>query len=134
CTGLRSWCRPKAASGSGGTGRASSCTGATTSCAPTTHLASATLTLGWGSPNTSRTRSVEWADLFQAAGPVSMPDNKASEGFTNWLSPVSWNWSLEAHCDLMAVQKGNICYGLYHSYLEWFHPLYLLDKKNDFKT
>lgn len=28
----------------------------------------------------------------------------------------------------------NLRYGLYHSLLEWFHPLYLLDKKNGFKT
>ena len=28
----------------------------------------------------------------------------------------------------------NIRYGLYHSLLEWFHPLYLRDKKNGFKT
>ncbi|KAL1766236.1 tissue alpha-L-fucosidase [Sigmodon hispidus] len=33
-----------------------------------------------------------------------------------------------------AVRKRNLHYGLYHSLLEWFHPLYLLDKKNGFKT
>ncbi len=25
-------------------------------------------------------------------------------------------------------------FGLYHSMYEWFHPLYLEDKQNDFKT
>lgn len=25
-------------------------------------------------------------------------------------------------------------YGLYNSLYEWFHPLYLMDKKNGFKT
>lgn len=25
-------------------------------------------------------------------------------------------------------------YGLYNSLYEWFHPLYLIDKKNGFKT
>ena len=28
----------------------------------------------------------------------------------------------------------DIRYGLYHSLLEWFHPLYLRDKENGFKT
>lgn len=67
---------------------------------------------------------------------------KHHEGFTNWPSPVSWNWNskdLGPHRDLVgeleqAVRKRNMRYGLYHSLLEWFHPLYLLDKKNDFKT
>ncbi|KAB0404909.1 hypothetical protein E2I00_001218, partial [Balaenoptera physalus] len=32
------------------------------------------------------------------------------------------------------IRNRNIRYGLYHSLLEWFHPLYLCDKKNGFKT
>ncbi|KAK2493711.1 hypothetical protein MC885_003266, partial [Smutsia gigantea] len=67
-----------------------------------------------------------WADLFQKAG----------------ANPVSWNWNsvdLGPHRDLVgelgtAIRKRNMRYGLYHSLLEWFHPLYLLDKKNGFKT
>ena len=30
--------------------------------------------------------------------------------------------------------RTNIVFGLYHSMFEWFHPLYLEDKRNDFKT
>ncbi|CAF4368733.1 unnamed protein product, partial [Adineta steineri] len=30
--------------------------------------------------------------------------------------------------------RTNITFGLYHSMYEWFHPLYLEDKKNGFKT
>ena len=30
--------------------------------------------------------------------------------------------------------RGNITFGLYHSMFEWFHPLYLEDKQNGFKT
>ena len=30
--------------------------------------------------------------------------------------------------------KTSIHYGLYHSLFEWFHPLYLQDKANKFKT
>ncbi|XP_025781396.1 tissue alpha-L-fucosidase [Puma concolor] len=84
-----------------------------------------------------------WADLFQAAGAKYVVlTTKHHEGFTNWPSPVSWNWNSKdvgPHRDLVgelgkAVQKRNMRYGLYHSLLEWFHPLYLLDKKNGFKT
>ncbi|KAM6216952.1 tissue alpha-L-fucosidase [Rhynchocyon petersi] len=84
-----------------------------------------------------------WADLFVAAGArYVVLTTKHHEGFTNWPSPVSWNWNsqdLGPHRDLVgelgtALRKRNIHYGLYHSLLEWFHPLYLLDKKNGFKT
>jgi hypothetical protein len=30
--------------------------------------------------------------------------------------------------------RTDIKYGLYHSMFEWFHPLYLQDKQNGFKT
>uniref|UniRef100_A0A8D0G670 Tissue alpha-L-fucosidase n=1 Tax=Sphenodon punctatus TaxID=8508 RepID=A0A8D0G670_SPHPU len=67
---------------------------------------------------------------------------KHHEGFTNWGSPVSWNWNsvdTGPHRDIVgelgeALRERNIHYGLYHSLLEWFHPLYLEDKKNGFKT
>ncbi|XP_036770592.2 tissue alpha-L-fucosidase isoform X1 [Manis pentadactyla] len=84
-----------------------------------------------------------WADLFQRAGAKYVVlTAKHHEGFTNWPSPVSWNWNsmdLGPHRDLVgelgkAIRKRNMRYGLYHSLLEWFHPLYLLDKKNGFKT
>uniref|UniRef100_A0A8C3VXL7 Alpha-L-fucosidase n=1 Tax=Catagonus wagneri TaxID=51154 RepID=A0A8C3VXL7_9CETA len=52
-----------------------------------------------------------WADLFEASGRRFLGFGKrAGRGLRN------------------------IHYGLYHSLLEWFHPLYLRDKKNDFKT
>uniref|UniRef100_A0A8C9GWV8 alpha-L-fucosidase n=1 Tax=Piliocolobus tephrosceles TaxID=591936 RepID=A0A8C9GWV8_9PRIM len=36
----------------------------------------------------------EWADLFQAAGAKYVVlTTKHHEGFTNWPSPVSWNWN-----------------------------------------
>ncbi|KAM7321897.1 LOW QUALITY PROTEIN: hypothetical protein ACRRTK_018738 [Alexandromys fortis] len=88
-------------------------------------------------------QSDQWAELFQAAGAKYVVlTTKHHEGFTNWPSPVSWNWNSKdvgPHRDLVgelgaAVRKRNIRYGLYHSLLEWFHPLYLLDKKNGFKT
>ena len=30
--------------------------------------------------------------------------------------------------------RTNITFGLYHSLYEWFHPLYLKDKENGYKT
>jgi len=30
--------------------------------------------------------------------------------------------------------RTNITFGLYHSMFEWFHPLFLEDKQNGFKT
>ena len=30
--------------------------------------------------------------------------------------------------------RTDIVFGLYHSMFEWFHPLYLEDKRNSFKT
>ncbi|KAL7980523.1 hypothetical protein Chor_001677 [Crotalus horridus] len=85
----------------------------------------------------------EWAQLFQDAGARYVVfTSKHHEGFTNWGSEASWNWNsvdTGPHRDLVgelgeAVRKRNISYGLYHSLFEWFHPLYLLDKKNSFKT
>ncbi|XP_028369746.1 tissue alpha-L-fucosidase [Phyllostomus discolor] len=85
----------------------------------------------------------DWAKLFQAAGAKYVVlTTKHHEGFTNWPSPVSWNWNSKdvgPHRDLVgelgtAIRKRNIRYGLYHSLFEWFHPLYQLDKKNGFKT
>ncbi|XP_048356653.1 tissue alpha-L-fucosidase [Sphaerodactylus townsendi] len=84
-----------------------------------------------------------WARLFQEAGArYVVLTAKHHEGFTNWGSPVSWNWnSMDTgpHRDLVgelgaALTERNIHYGLYHSMYEWFNPLYLADKKAGFKT
>uniref|UniRef100_A0A8C2SGX8 Alpha-L-fucosidase n=1 Tax=Capra hircus TaxID=9925 RepID=A0A8C2SGX8_CAPHI len=46
----------------------------------------------------------------------------------HFFHPDSW-------ADLFkAAGAKDIRYGLYHSLLEWFHPLYLRDKENGFKT
>ncbi|XP_007430575.1 tissue alpha-L-fucosidase [Python bivittatus] len=85
----------------------------------------------------------QWAQLFQEAGARYVVfTTKHHEGFTNWGSKASWNWNsvdTGPHRDLVgelgdALRKRNISYGLYHSLFEWFHPLYLLDKKNGFKS
>ncbi|XP_064028512.1 tissue alpha-L-fucosidase [Pogoniulus pusillus] len=85
----------------------------------------------------------QWAQLFRRAGArYVVLTTKHHEGFTNWGSPVSWNWNsvdTGPHRDLVgelgqALRESNIHYGLYYSLLEWFHPLYLADKESGFKT
>ena len=34
----------------------------------------------------------------------------------------------------MAVKKMELRFGVYHSMYEWFNPLYIQDRNNDFKT
>ncbi|XP_042544552.1 tissue alpha-L-fucosidase [Dipodomys spectabilis] len=88
-------------------------------------------------------RPEQWADLFEASGAKYVVlTTKHHEGFTNWPSPTSWNWNSKdvgPHRDLVgelgaALRERNIRYGLYHSLMEWFHPLYVIDKKNSLKT
>ncbi|KAE8282188.1 Tissue alpha-L-fucosidase [Larimichthys crocea] len=85
----------------------------------------------------------DWADIFKASGAKYVVlTSKHHEGFTNWPSPYSWNWNSVdngPHRDLVgdlgeAVRNRSLVYGLYHSLYEWFHPLYLSDKKNGYKT
>uniref|UniRef100_H2YWK7 alpha-L-fucosidase n=1 Tax=Ciona savignyi TaxID=51511 RepID=H2YWK7_CIOSA len=86
----------------------------------------------------------QWADLFAASGAKYIVlTSKHHEGFTNWPSVNSWNWNsmdVGPHRDLVgelatAVRnRTSIHFGLYHSLYEWFHPLYLQDKANGFKT
>lgn len=84
-----------------------------------------------------------WADLFEKAGAKYVVlTTKHHEGFTNWPSKVSWNWNsmdVGPRRDLVgefaeAVKKTSIHFGLYHSLLEWFNPLYMNDKANKFTT
>lgn len=85
-----------------------------------------------------------WADLFQASGArYVVLTSKHHEGYTNWPSKVSWNWNsmdVGPHRDLVgelanAIKKRtSLHFGLYHSLFEWFHPLYLQDKKKKFTT
>lgn len=69
--------------------------------------------------------------------------SKHHEGFTNWPSNVSFNWNSKAvgpNKDLVGMlansirAKTDIHFGLYHSMLDWYNPMYLIDKENKFKT
>ncbi|CAF1379535.1 unnamed protein product [Adineta steineri] len=86
----------------------------------------------------------EWADIFAASGAKYVVlTSKHHEGYTMWPSKYSFNWNamdVGPKRDLLgdlanAIRsRTNITFGLYHSMFEWFHPLYLEDKKNGFKT
>ncbi|CAF4099094.1 unnamed protein product, partial [Rotaria sordida] len=86
----------------------------------------------------------EWADIFAASGAKYIVfTSKHCEGFTMWPSKYSFNWNamdVGPKRDLLgdlanAIRsRTNIAFGLYHAMSEWFHPLYLEDKQNDFKT
>ncbi|XP_029649578.1 alpha-L-fucosidase-like isoform X2 [Octopus sinensis] len=84
-----------------------------------------------------------WANTFGASGAQYVVlTSKHHEGFTNWPSKYSWNWNSKdvgPKRDLVgelaaAIRKTPVHFGLYHSLFEWFHPLYLQDKANGFKT
>lgn len=85
----------------------------------------------------------EWADIFSKAGAKYVVlTSKHHEGYTNWPSEYSYSWNsvdVGPKKDLVgelgaALRKKDLKFGLYHSLYEWFHPLYLRDKRNNFKT
>ncbi|ESP01041.1 hypothetical protein LOTGIDRAFT_238384 [Lottia gigantea] len=87
---------------------------------------------------------VEWAKIFENSGAEYVVlTSKHHEGFTNWPSNYSFNWNSMAVGpkrdlvgELGAAIKDytTLHFGLYHSLFEWFHPLYNIDKENNFST
>ncbi|KAK8788168.1 hypothetical protein V5799_022055 [Amblyomma americanum] len=85
-----------------------------------------------------------WADIFAKSGArYVVLTGKHHEGFTLWPSNVSWNWNAQdvgPHRDLVgdladAVRrKGGLRFGVYHSMMDWYHPLYLADKASGFQS
>ncbi|GKY90621.1 hypothetical protein MPSEU_000035600 [Mayamaea pseudoterrestris] len=96
----------------------------------------------------------DWASLFAQAGAQYVVfTSKHHEGFCNWNSsasvPTTWNWNsvdVGPRRDLLgelavAVKNATsphtnkpIEFGIYHSLYEWFNPMYLQDKENDYQT
>ncbi|XP_065288998.1 tissue alpha-L-fucosidase-like [Dermacentor albipictus] len=85
-----------------------------------------------------------WADIFAKSGArYVVLTGKHHEGFTLWPSNVSWNWNAKdvgPHRDLVgdladAVRRrGGMRFGVYHSMMDWYHPLYLADKASGFES
>ncbi|XP_020293551.1 alpha-L-fucosidase [Pseudomyrmex gracilis] len=86
----------------------------------------------------------QWAELFQASGAKYIVlTSKHHEGYTLWPSKYSFSWNsmdVGPHKDLVGElaqairSKTNIKFGLYHSMYEWYNPLYLTDKRNNFSS
>jgi alpha-L-fucosidase len=96
----------------------------------------------------------DWADIFAAAGAQYVVlTSKHHEGFCNWNSsqtvPATYQWNaadVGPHRDLLGdlqtavkhvdspMTGKQLKFGVYHSLLEFFHPLYQQDKANNFTT
>lgn len=72
-----------------------------------------------------------------------MLTSKHHDGFALWPSKYSFSWNsvdVGPHRDIIreladAVRTNtSMKFGLYHSLFEWFHPIYLEDKRNAFST
>ncbi|CAB3234545.1 unnamed protein product [Arctia plantaginis] len=84
-----------------------------------------------------------WAELFAKAGAKYVVlTSKHHEGFTMFPSKRSFSWNsvdVGPKRDVVgelaiAVRNRDLKFGVYHSLYEWFNPIYLEDKKNNFKT
>lgn len=80
--------------------------------------------------------ATEWAELFKKAGAKYVVfTSKFHDGFTMWPSKYTYSFNSVdqgPHRDVVkevgeAVRAAGLRYGLYHSLLEWYHPLYLSD-------
>ncbi|OQR68730.1 alpha-L-fucosidase-like [Tropilaelaps mercedesae] len=87
--------------------------------------------------------ATQWAELFVKAGAKYVVlTSKHHEGCTLWPSSTSFNWNSKdvgPGKDLVgelstAVRAEGLHFGVYHSMMDWYHPLYLQDKRNQWTT
>ncbi|OXA64236.1 Plasma alpha-L-fucosidase [Folsomia candida] len=87
----------------------------------------------------------EWVDLIEKYGAKYVVFNgKHHEGYTMYPSKYSFGWNsvdVGSGRDLLGElatelrqRRNDIKFGIYHSWYEFYNPLYLLDKKNGFNT
>ncbi|XP_053377084.1 alpha-L-fucosidase-like isoform X2 [Mercenaria mercenaria] len=86
----------------------------------------------------------EWARLFKSSGARYIVFvSKHHEGYSNYPSKYAFSWNsvdVGPQRDIVgeladAVRSGtDMHFGLYHSQYEWFNPLWLQDKADNFTT
>nr|XP_045615843.1 alpha-L-fucosidase-like [Procambarus clarkii] len=87
----------------------------------------------------------EWARMFAASGArYTVFVAKHHEGYTMWPSTFSWNWNSvdvgprrDLFGDLAKAIRStapHIHVGVYHSLFEWYNPLYLEDKSQQYMS
>ncbi|XP_049813392.1 alpha-L-fucosidase-like [Schistocerca nitens] len=86
----------------------------------------------------------QWAELFQSSGAKYVVlTSKHHEGYTMWPSKYSFSWNSmdvgpqrDLLGDLAAAlrEKTDLRFGVYHSLYEWFNPIYISDKANNYTT
>ncbi|XP_076645454.1 alpha-L-fucosidase [Halictus rubicundus] len=88
--------------------------------------------------------ATEWSKLFEASGAKYVVlTSKHHEGYTLWPSKYSFSWNsmdvgpqrdLIGELSMALRNSTHLKFGLYHSLYEWYNPLYLHDKANNFTT
>ncbi|OAD52751.1 Alpha-L-fucosidase, partial [Eufriesea mexicana] len=88
--------------------------------------------------------ATQWSELFQASGAKYIVlTSKHHEGYTLWPSKYSFSWNsvdvgpkkdLIGELAIAIRDLTSLKFGLYHSLYEWYNPLYLYDKRNNFTT
>ncbi|KAG4069724.1 hypothetical protein HA402_002303, partial [Bradysia odoriphaga] len=86
--------------------------------------------------------ATEWVQMFaQSGAKYIVLTSKHHDGYTLWPSTYSYSWNsvdIGLKRDIIlelsqAVRADNrLRFGLYHSLLEWYNPMYLRDKESDF--